>query len=166
MWSILRWQKRACSSIRMKCVKQCTRNTGSSKKIMGTKIIRKIAPPISGCNISPWFISTPWIWVMFESNVKLTMEVPPPFAILQASRGAKRRSTAWQEEPGGGWRSAGIWGEFLGKWEFSFESVNFLSLVRCGLAGTPRYQFSAELNGRREFQMKVKVLSSVLVLLL
>ena len=41
------------------------------------------------------------------------MEVPPPFAILQASRGAKRRSTAWQEEPGGGWRSAGIWGEFL-----------------------------------------------------
>ena len=33
--------------------------------------------------------------------------------------------------------------------------------MRCGLAGTPRYQFSAELNGRREFQMKVKVLSFV-----
>ena len=33
--------------------------------------------------------------------------------------------------------------------------------MRCGLAGTPRYQFSAKLNGRREFQMKVKVLSSL-----
>ena len=49
------------------------------------------------------------------------MEVPPPFAILQASRGAKRRSTAWQEEPGGGWRSAGIWGEFLESESFYFH---------------------------------------------
>ena len=35
---------------------------------------------------------------------------PPPFTNLQASRGAKRRLTAWQEEPGGGWRSAGALG--------------------------------------------------------
>ena len=37
-------------------------------------------------------------------------EVPPPLANLQASRGAKRRLTAWQEEPGGGRRSAGALG--------------------------------------------------------
>ena len=40
------------------------------------------------------------------------MEVPPPFANLQASRGAKRRRISWQEEPGGGWRSAGVLGNF------------------------------------------------------
>ena len=33
-------------------------------------------------------------------------EVPPPFAIQQASWGAERRWTTWQEEPEGGWRSA------------------------------------------------------------
>ena len=38
---------------------------------------------------------------------------PPPFTILQASRGAKRRRISWQEEPGGGWRCAGAVGEFL-----------------------------------------------------
>ena len=63
------------------------------------------------------------------------MEVPPPFANLQASRGAERRSTAWQEEPGGGWRSAGVYGKF---WGFSFnfiQEVCFQSLERQGLAG-------------------------------
>ena len=38
-------------------------------------------------------------------------EVPPPFAIQQASWGAERRRTAWQEEPGG---VGGVQG-FLGK---------------------------------------------------
>ena len=41
------------------------------------------------------------------------MEVPPPFSILQASRGEERRIISWQVEPGGGWRCAGAVGEFL-----------------------------------------------------
>ena len=58
-----------------------------------------------------------------------------------------------------GWRSAGGYGSIFGKGELSFEMIKFLSLVRCGLAGSPRNQFSAELNGRRDFQKKGKVLS-------
>ena len=38
------------------------------------------------------------------------MEVPPPFSILQASRGEERRIISWQVEPGGGWRCAGALG--------------------------------------------------------
>ena len=53
------------------------------------------------------------------------MEVPPPFANLQASRGAERRSTAWQEEPGGGRRSAGALGKFLESESFHLEVSNF-----------------------------------------
>ena len=41
------------------------------------------------------------------------MEVPPPFAILQASRGAERRRISWQVEPGGGWRCAGALGQIF-----------------------------------------------------
>ena len=41
------------------------------------------------------------------------MEVPPPFAILQASRGAERRRISWQVEPGGGWRRAGALGKIF-----------------------------------------------------
>ena len=41
------------------------------------------------------------------------MEVPPPFAILQASRGAERRRISWQVEPGGGWRCAGALGKIF-----------------------------------------------------
>ena len=52
----------------------------------------------------------------------------------------------------------GLWVNFW-KGELSFEMIKFLSLVRCGLAGSPRNQFSAELNGRRDFQKKGKVLS-------
>ena len=58
---------------------------------------------------------------------------------------------------GGAWRGLeecwGFWVNFC-KGELLFEIVKFLSLVRCGLAGSPMNQFSAELNGRREFQMK------------
>ena len=36
------------------------------------------------------------------------------FAIQQASWGAERRWTTWQEEPGGGWRSAGASGKIFG----------------------------------------------------
>ena len=39
------------------------------------------------------------------------MEVPPPFAILQASRGAKRTRISWQVEPRGG--VLGLWVNFL-----------------------------------------------------
>ena len=35
------------------------------------------------------------------------MEVPPPFVNLQAAGGGEEVKT-WQEEPGGGWRSAGV----------------------------------------------------------
>ena len=93
------------------------------------------------------------------------MEVPPHFAILQASRGAKIRSTAWQEEPGGGWRCAGALGRFLESESFHYEGSIFQSLVCCGLAGLPRNQFSAEWNGEEKLQMKVKVLSSFYFLL-
>ena len=41
------------------------------------------------------------------------MEVPPPFANLQASRGAERRIISWQVEPGGGWRCAGALGQIF-----------------------------------------------------
>ena len=41
------------------------------------------------------------------------MEVPPPFAILQDSRGAERRRISWQVEPGGGWRCAGALGKIF-----------------------------------------------------
>ena len=39
------------------------------------------------------------------------MEVPPPFAILQASRGAKRTRISWQVEPRGSWWCAGALGK-------------------------------------------------------
>ena len=55
----------------------------------------------------------------------IRMEVPPPFVNLQASRGAKRRSTAWQEEPGGGWRCAGALGEFLESESFHSDGSIF-----------------------------------------
>ena len=45
--------------------------------------------------------------------------------------------------------------EFL-KLSFILRRINFQSLVRCGLAGLLRYQFSAELNGRRKFKWKWK----------
>ena len=61
------------------------------------------------------------------------MEVPPPFTNLQASRGAKRRLTAWQEEPGGGRRSAGALGLIF---DFAFiRGVCFQSLVSQGMVG-------------------------------
>ena len=40
---------------------------------------------------------------------------------------------------------------FWGVEGFLLENIKFQSLVCCGLAGSPRNQFSAELNGRREF---------------
>ena len=94
------------------------------------------------------------VWIQCE-----TMEVPPPFAILQASRGAKRRSTAWQEEPWGRrglevCRGFGV--NFYQKGKVFIQIVNFQSLVRCGLAGLPSYQFSADLNERRRLAWKRK----------
>ena len=46
--------------------------------------------------------------------LKGMMEVPPPSANLQASRGTERRWITWQVEPGGGWRSAGVYGKIFG----------------------------------------------------
>ena len=59
------------------------------------------------------------------------------------------------------------WGFWVNFWkgELLFEIVKFLSLVRCGLAGSPMNQFSAELNGRREFQMKRESFIRLVVLL-
>ena len=75
------------------------------------------------------------------------MEVPPPFTNLQASRGAKRRLTAWQEEPGGGRRSAGALGLIF---DFAFiRGVCFQSLVSQGMVGAcPMFQLLAEMNGK------------------
>ena len=69
---------------------------------------------------------------------------PPPFAIQQASWGAERRWTTWQEEPGGGWRSAGASGKIFGSlsdWEgdelkkvkalLSKSSVLFIFCCQC-----------------------------------
>ena len=59
-----------------------------------------------------------WEWIVCnigggEEIKGIRKEVPPPFAILQASRGAKRRRISWQEELRGGWRSDGVLGKFL-----------------------------------------------------
>ena len=48
---------------------------------------------------------------------------------LQASWGAERRWITWQEEPGGGWRSAGVFGEnFWSLVLFSIKKPFFIHL--------------------------------------
>ena len=42
----------------------------------------------------------------------------------KASRGAKRRRISWQEEPEGGWRCAGVLGNFLNVKQDSRASPN------------------------------------------
>ena len=74
------------------------------------------------------------------------MEVPPPSANLQASRGTERRWITWQVEPGGGWRSAGVYGKNFG---FSFiHEVCFQSMWARDWRAC-LYQFLAELNEKR-----------------
>ena len=90
----------------------------------------------------------------------MRMEVPPPFANLQASRGAERRSTAWQEEPGGGWRCAGILGEFLRKVRVFIckDQISITCALWIGrLADEPVF---SRVEREERIQMKVKVLSS------
>ena len=86
------------------------------------------------------------------------MEVPPPFANLQASRGAERRSTAWQEEPGGGWRSAGVYGKIFGC-SFYFHTRSLFSFTwELGSGWACLDQFLADRVEREETNwMKVKV---------
>ena len=55
--------------------------------------------------------------------------VPPPSANLQASRGAERRWITWQEEPGGGWRSDGVYGKIFGFSLFSFSTRSLFSIT-------------------------------------
>ena len=74
----------------------------------------------------------------------IRMEVPPPFVNLQASRGAKRRSTAWQEEPGGGWRCAGVLGEFSES--ESFHLAYIFGETAAGGEESREYQVRIEQN--------------------
>ena len=79
------------------------------------------------------------------------MEVPPPFANLQASRGAERRSTAWQEEPGGGWRRAGVYGKIFISLFIFIQEVCFHSLGSSGVVGPAWTSFwLTEWNERRQ----------------
>ena len=82
------------------------------------------------------------------------------FANLQASRGAERRSTAWQEEPGGGWRSAGVYGKIFGC-SFYFHTRSLFSFTwELGSGWACLDQFLADRVEREETNwMKVKVFS-------
>ena len=123
-----------------------------------------------------WIDGTRWgVWECKECNTGDGEDIegyedggtPLPFVSLQTSRGAKRRWITWQEEPGGGWRCAGISGKnFFGC--FSSRST-FQLLVCCGLAGlADEPGFSrVDWEGRDEWKVKVLLLkSSVLFILL
>ena len=77
------------------------------------------------------------------------MEVPPPFAILQASRGAKRRSSAWQEEPGGSWRCAAALGEFLESESFHWKDQFSITCV-LGIGRLAKEPVFSRVEWRRE----------------
>ena len=91
------------------------------------------------------------------------MEVPPPFAILQDSRGTERRSTAWQEEPGGGWRCAGALGEFLERESFhEKDQISITCELWSGrLAEEP---FFSRVEREEKIQMKAKVFRLIVLL--
>ena len=101
------------------------------------------------------------------------MEVPPPFAILQTSRGAERRRISWQVEPGGGWRCAGALGKIFVNafrqrvlrriWEATGVilggelSSSWKTYSSSGLWSVARHFWKG--NGDEIFCKKVKVLS-------
>ena len=78
------------------------------------------------------------------------MEVPPPFAILQASRGARGGEKPGRRSLEGVGGVLGLWVNFW-KGRVFMGRIKFQSLVSCGVAGLPRYHFSAKLNERRNF---------------
>ena len=74
---------------------------------------------------------------------------PPTLCQPASQQGGGEEVKTWQEEPGGGWRSAGVQGKIFSLSFHFHQEICFQSLASCGLAGLPMYQFSAELNERR-----------------
>ena len=73
----------------------------------------------------------------------------------------------WQEEPGGGWRSAGICGKKFLSFSFQFHPrFCFRRLVSRGLAGQPTNQFLAELNERRKLDESESFIFKIVLLVL